>query len=96
MTLTNSLACTSMIVFMCLQILVLGFCDTQRDLEVVQKILSQVCSPLHHHLRAILCKRGSSLHLRHARTRCPNFKQTSLQFMLTANFKLAGLPCICI
>ena len=27
---------------MALQILVLGFCDTQRDLEVVQKILSQV------------------------------------------------------
>jgi len=24
------------------QILVLGFCDSQRDLEVVQKILSQV------------------------------------------------------
>lgn len=25
-----------------MQILVLGFCDSQRDLEVVQKILSQV------------------------------------------------------
>ena len=29
-------------VLLALQILVLGFCDTQRDLEVVQKILSQV------------------------------------------------------
>ena len=38
---------------MALQILVLGFCDTQRDLEVVQKILSQVRKPLHHHLHAI-------------------------------------------
>ena len=37
-----------------LQILVLGFCDTQRDLEVVQKILSQVHKPLHRGLHAML------------------------------------------
>ena len=41
----QTVSCTGneMDVFDCLsQILVLGFCDSQRDLEVVQKILSQV------------------------------------------------------
>jgi hypothetical protein len=35
----------------CMQILVLGFCDSQRDLEVVQKILSQVERLFHHPLQ---------------------------------------------
>ena len=37
-----------------LQILVLGFCDSQRDLEVVQKILAQVYGSLHDCLHASL------------------------------------------
>lgn len=34
------------VVHVSVQILVLGFCDSQRDLEVVQKILSQVTAHL--------------------------------------------------
>ena len=55
---------------MALQILVLGFCDTQRDLEVVQKILSQVHKPLHHHLHAIPGQLKCLLHLCHAKLTC--------------------------
>jgi hypothetical protein len=44
-----------------LQILVLGFCDSQRDLEVVQKILSQVCGALSLTVRVPVCMPPQSI-----------------------------------
>ena len=68
-----------------LQILVLGFCDTQRDLEVVQKILSQVHKPLHHGLHAMLRGHKCSEHMSGAAVHCSSFRLSILQPFLGAN-----------